>query len=175
MYTDLNRLQNVDRMFLKPKKIFIHHTVDLLIHQMKGTNRFDTAKPSFPQMAKMCYQDYRYLRFFSHYYIEQVEEDFCIIVGTSEDAVSEFMLDYYPENQGDLLILIAGDYSFDIPPKELYIRLGQICSTLARQYKLPNLDSIQLLENLKKKTGKEIKLTPMSFFNRQTLNSYIKL
>lgn len=174
MFTDNLQLQNVDRMFIKPKQIFIHHSVDLLVHQLKGTSRFDTATPSFPDMAKMCYQDYRYDRFFSHYYIEQIDTDYCIIVGTPEDAVSRFLVDYFPEYQGDLLILISGDYSFDIPPKELYIRLGQICSTLMRQYKLPNLDSIKLLENVVTKTGKPFKITKMGFFNRQTLNSYIR-
>ena len=170
MYTDLHKPTSDDFFGKKPKKIIIHHTVDLLEGEMKGSDRFDGKSLSFNKFEKLSYQHYRYKRFFSHYFVEQIGNTFGVIVGTSEDLKSPFLEDYFWDERGSILILISGDYGFDIVPEELYIRLGNICGSIIRRYSLGS-NAIQLLEDI---PNENFAITKMKFFNKNLLNARIR-
>jgi len=184
MYTDLYRAKKADFRLSRPQGIIITHSVDLFLKgDIDSRVRHDSYKPSFHIFSKYTWGRLKLDRFPSHYFIEQIEDEVCTIVGTGLQMSSSYLNKYIAKDETTLndfiFIVIAGDYSDFIIPDDIYKRLGNLISSILYTYKMNGkiinvhtLSDIVSLFDLD--PHKEVELKPMTKFKREELSLYVK-
>jgi len=186
LYTDIYKPKKDDFISGKLSGIIITHSADLFeVGEMISSARFDTYKPAFPTFSKYSYNILKENRFPSHYFIEQIEEEICTIVGTSEHLISPFLRiisGNYKFLDNFILIVISGDYSFDLVPKDMYIRLGQVISSILYRnkivgkysavYTLTDIIEAYKIDEIELKK-RNLNISPMKFFNKSDLKPHL--
>jgi hypothetical protein len=158
----------------RPKRIIIHHTASLADNVSMKDERlmYDTSKMSYDALATISFGEFGSYRLMCHYYVEQIGNTIVTIQGTGEHVYAPLLKEWVsPVYRDDILVLLAGDYSFDLPSEELYQRLGNTISNLMWRYNLVGYNKVYKMEDLDLLEG--IKLRPMTKIDRGILDRYI--
>ena len=185
MYLDIYKPPTSEFRTGRPEGIIVTHSIDLFFKgEVDSKIEMDTYKMSFDKFSKYSYARLKLLRFPSHYFIEQINEAIVPIVGTGLHLTSEYLKKYISPSgllDGFIFIVIAGDYSRDIPMKETYIRVGNVISSILYTYKMSGkgsnvftLEEAIELFDLKNDIDKRVNLVKMKSFKKSELNMYIR-
>ena len=184
MFTDEFRTPKSEfRNKQKPEGIIITHSVDLFLkNEVISAVEFDKHKPSFDVFSKYTWESLKLYRFPSHYFIEQVGNEVCTIVGTGAHLRSSFLYEYIAPSgilDNFIFIVMAGNFNKLMPNDDMYIRLGNIITSILYTYKMSGKSSnVFTLEDIISMftltdVNPKLDLQPMKFFKMTELRSNI--
>lgn len=182
LHTDALKPPKTEYRWGEVNGILINQSVDFFIKgEIDSSYQYDGIKFSYDEFSKYSRENLRFMRFPSHYFVEQIDRTTVILVGTGEHLTSPFLETITSNNdiRNHILITLAGDYRSDFVTKEAYVRLGNIISTLISRYDIKGgLNSvIPLYEKMNKTSSRIIddrfEIKPMTLFNINELKNFI--
>jgi len=141
--------------------------------------QFDDVKLSYHNWMKIAREEFSYINFFSHSFIEQVGPDYLNISGCPMTRDSEFLSELVDEGylkaeyRDYILVTISGNYNFDILPRELKDHIGMVVADIRGSFKLPYTNVEFLYDQILPDNSGKFDIVPMTNLDLRTVKSHM--